>query len=90
MRNRFGDGFAKNLQRALSIDKYLKIVNISGNQITEYGLKFIVKLALMDNTSLIGLDARLNPGCSEKLERQISLCMLKNIERSISKGLEIN
>ena len=90
MRNRFGDGFAKNLQRALSIDKYLKIINVSGNQISEYGLKFIVKLALMDNTSLIGFDARLNPGCNEKLERQISLCMLKNIERSISKGLEIN
>ena len=66
------------------------MINISGNQITEYGLKFIVKLALMDNTSLMGFDARLNPGCNEKVERQISLCMLKNIERQISKGLEIN
>lgn len=54
---------------------------MSGNLISEYGLKLIVKLALMENTSLIGFDARLNPGCNEKVERQISLCMLKNIER---------
>ena len=44
----------------------------------------------MENTSLIGFDARLNPGCSEKVERQLSLCMLKNIEKQQSKGLEIN
>ena len=81
MRNRLGDGFAKNLQKALCLDKYLKVINVSGNQISEYGLKLIVKLALMENTSIIGFDARLNPGCSEKLERQLSLCMLKNIEK---------
>ena len=69
MRNRFEDGFAKNLQNALYLDKYLKVINVSGNLISEYGLKLIVKLALMENTSLIGFDARLNPGCNEKVER---------------------
>ena len=69
MRNRFGDGFAKSLQSALCLDKYLKVINVSGNRITDYGLKLIIKMALMENTSLIGFDARLNPGCTEKVER---------------------
>lgn len=90
MRNRLGDNFAKNLQKAICFDKYLKVINISGNQISEYGMKTIVKLALMENSSLIGFDARLNPGCTEKIERQLALCMLKNIEKQQSKGLEIN
>ena len=64
-----GDGFASNLQKALLLDKYLKVVNIAGNKISEYGLKLVVKLALMENTSIIGFDARLNPGCTEKIER---------------------
>ena len=90
MRNRLGDGFAKSLQSALCLDKYLKVINVSGNKITDYGLKLIIKMALMENTSLIGFDARLNPGCTEKVERQISLCMLKNLERQLQKGLEVN
>ena len=69
MRNRLSDGFAKCLQHALTLDKYLKVVNVSGNKITDYGLKLITKMALMENTSLIGFDARLNPGCTEKVER---------------------
>ena len=90
MRNRLGDGFAKDLQKALCLDKYLKVINVAGNHISEYGLKLIVKLALMENTSIIGFDARLNPGCTEKIERQLALCMLKNIEKQQSKGLEVN
>lgn len=43
----------------------------------------------MENSSMIAFDARLNPGCSEKVERQLALCMLKNIEKSKEKGLEI-
>jgi hypothetical protein len=36
---------------------------------TEYGLKVIIKLALLENTSIIAFDARLNPGCTEKIQR---------------------
>ena len=54
------------------------------------GLKTILKLALLENTSIVAFDARLNPGCSEKVERQLALCMLKNIEKTKEKGLPIN
>ena len=53
-------------------------------------MKLIIKVGLMENTSLVGFDARLNPGTTEKVEKQLSLCMLKNIEKQQSKGLEIN
>ena len=53
-------------------------------------MKLIVKLGLMENSSIVGFDARLNPGTSEKIERQLALCMLKNIEKQQSKGLEVN
>lgn len=39
---------------------------------------------------MIAFDARLNPGCSEKIERQFALCMLKNIEKNKEKGIWIN
>ena len=90
MRNRLGDGFAKNLQHAISIDKYLKVINISGNRISEFGMKSILKEGLMENSSIVGFDARLNPGTTVKVERQLALLMLKNIEKQQSKGLEIN
>ena len=44
----------------------------------------------MENSSIVAFDARLNPGCSEKIQRQLSLCMLKNIEKHKEKGLSIN
>ena len=81
MRNRLGDGFAKHLQKAILFDKYLKSINIAANQFSEYGIKLIVKQGLLENSSIVAFDARLNPGSSEKIERQLSLCMLKNIEK---------
>ena len=42
----------------------MKFIDLSGNKISEYGLKYLVKLALLDNTSIVGFDARLNPGCT--------------------------
>lgn len=38
---------------------------------------------------MIAFDARLNPGCSEKIQRQFALTMLKNIEKMRAKGLTI-
>ena len=68
-RNKLGDKFATSLQQALSYDKYLKAIDISGNRISEYGIKSIIKLALVENSSILAFDARLNPGVSEKVER---------------------
>lgn len=89
MRNRLGDRFARSLQNALSYDKYLKVINLAGNDITQAGLKVLIKQALIDNTSIVAFDARLNPGCTDKISRQLSLCMLKNIEKMQNKGLAI-
>lgn len=88
-RNKLGDGFAKNLEKALAYDKYVKVINIAGNEISVKGLAQIVKLSLIDNNSLIAFDARLNPGCTEKAQRQIALCLLKNIEKMRQKGVPI-
>lgn len=54
---------------ALTYDKYIKVINIAGNYISQYGIKLIIKLALIENNSVIAFDARLNPGCSEKTDR---------------------
>lgn len=32
-------------------------------------MKVIIKLGLLDNTSIIAFDSRLNPGCTEKIQR---------------------
>jgi len=57
--------------------------------ISQTGLKLIIKMALIENTSIIAFDARLNPGCTEKTSRQLALCMLKNIEKMQHKGIPI-
>ena len=89
-RNKLGDTFAKSLQKALGYDKYIQSIDLAGNRIGPIGLKLIIKMALIDNPSIVAFDARLNPGCSEKVERQLSLCMLKNIEKVKEQGLQIN
>ena len=53
-------------------------------------MKMLLKLALLENNSILAFDARLNPGTSEKVERQLALCMLKNIEKMRQKELDIN
>ena len=80
-RNKLSDQFAKLLQKALTYDKYIKVINVAGNEISKEGLQQIIKLALIDNNTIVAFDARLNPGCTEKLQRQLALCMLKNIEK---------
>jgi hypothetical protein len=40
---------------------------LSGNQIKEKGVKLIVKVGMMQNESILQIDLRINPGCTEKL-----------------------
>lgn len=68
-RNLFKNDFAQALQKTLFSDKYIKAIDLSGNRIEEFGLKVIIKLGLLENTSVIAFDARLNPGCTEKIQR---------------------
>ena len=80
-RNEFSDQFAEQLTNCLKYDNYLKVLDVSLNQIGAYGLKLLIKHALRDNQSLVCFDARYNPGCSEKYQKHIALCLLKNIEQ---------
>jgi hypothetical protein len=68
-RNNFADGFAHTISHALFSDKYLKKIDISGNYLSAHGLSVIVKQGLMENTSLMCFDARINPGFTEKIQR---------------------
>jgi hypothetical protein len=52
---------------ALCYDKYIKLIDLAGNRITQNGLKLILKLAFLENNSIIAFDIRLNPGCTEKI-----------------------
>ena len=47
--------------------------DVAGNKIGSAGLKLIIKLSLMENSSIIAFDARLNPGCSELLDSSLQL-----------------
>lgn len=88
-RNKFTDGFAKLLAKVLYKDKYMKKVDISGNYVKEHGLQTIVKEGLLVNESVLCFDARLNPGCSERVQRQLALMSVKNIERMRANKLSI-
>jgi len=44
-------------------------------------------MSLAENSSIVAFDARMNPGSSEKVMHQISLCLLKNIEKARTKGI---
>ena len=49
----------------------------------------ILKNALLDNFSLVNLDCRINPGCSQRIQTRIALAMCKNIENIKSKGFPV-
>ena len=49
-----------------------------------------MKLGFLENNSIIAFDVRLNPGCTDKVQRHFALCMLKNIERLRERELDIN
>ena len=59
----------------------MKVINLSGNNISASAFKHIIKLALIENNSIVAFDARCNPGCTQKVQKQLALCMLKNIEK---------
>ena len=69
-RNNLGDGFAKAIAQTLSYEKYMRVIDVSGNQITEEGLSEVIKKGLMENQTLLCFDARINPGfTSEKIRK---------------------
>ena len=49
----------------------------------------LIKYGLKENTSLVNVDILANPGCNEKVRKQIALCLLKNLEAMRRQGVEI-
>jgi Ran GTPase-activating protein (RanGAP) involved in mRNA processing and transport len=66
-RNKFSDGFAKLIAQCLFKDKYLKKIDLSGNFIHEHGFKTIIKTGMLENSTLVCFDARINPGFTPKV-----------------------
>lgn len=88
-RNRLADKFASDLIRILKFDNYLKVIDVSGNLITEYGLQSVIKLGLIPNMTLLKFDCRLNPGFTEKVAGNLACVLLKNIKKMQMTGLKI-
>lgn len=60
---------------------------MSNNCIEDF--KVLVKYGLKENTSLVNVDIIGNPGCTEKIRKQVALCLLKNLELIKRQGIEI-
>lgn len=67
----------------------MKFIDLSGNQISKNGLKIILKLGIVKNQTVVGIDVRLNEGITPKIKNQLAVCMLKNIEIMKAKGFSI-
>ena len=89
-RNKFSDGFAETLAETLAKDSYIRKIDVSGNQITQTGLSCLLKSGLLENESVVCLDARLNPGFVEKTRKQLALLLVKNIEKYRKRGVYID
>ena len=53
-------------------------------------MQVLVKKGLLNNTSVVALDARCNPGLTPKIRNQMSLTLLKNIEILRAKGIKVD
>eukprot|EP00347_Sterkiella_histriomuscorum_P006772 403351487 len=88
-RNYLGQFFIENLQKCLRYDRFIKLIDLQGNNFDLPSIKNLIKYSLRENTTLVSLDMQNNPGINEKCKKQIALCLLKNIELMKSEGQEI-
>jgi Ran GTPase-activating protein (RanGAP) involved in mRNA processing and transport len=77
--NLLGSEFAKNLENCFCFDRYLKRIDLSHNKFKFDSLKEIVGQKLRENSSLVSIDLRFNPGATSSIIKQACLCMLKTI-----------
>lgn len=77
------------LSNTLRYDRFIKVIDISFNLASEEQLKHFIKHSLKENTSLVSFVASRNPGFTEKIKKQIALCLLKNIDNFRTTGVEI-
>lgn len=75
-----GEIFIEALSTSLKYDRFLKVIDLSQNLVPEAPLKTLIRQALRENNSLVNFNVNKNPGLTDKLKKQIALCLLKNIE----------
>lgn len=88
-RNNLGDDFLEALSNCLKYDRFIKVIDLSSNLITEPALKYFVKHSLAENITLVSFSAARNPGYTDKLRKRIALCLLKNLEAYKQSGVEV-
>jgi hypothetical protein len=88
-RNNLGENFMVNLSNCLRYDRFLKVIDVSGNFISESSLRHFLKHSLQENNTLISFVANKNPGINDKFKKKIALCLLKNIENIRNQGIDI-
>lgn len=86
-RNQLGKQFIELLSKCIRYDRFLKTMDLSNNCIEDF--KVLVKYGLKENTSLVNVDIIGNPGCNEKIRKQVALCLLKNLEIVKRSGIEV-
>ena len=75
--NKLGYQAAKHISQSLKTDCFLRMLNLSSNQITAEGVKELID-RLVNNKAILNLDLRDNPGFKRKYHRQIALKLLSN------------
>jgi hypothetical protein len=88
-RNKLGAEFMEALSVTLRHDRFIKVIDVSQNLINEQSFKYLVNHSLQENTTLTTFEVQGNPGLSDKLRKQIALCLLKNIDCQRTLGIDL-
>ena len=67
----------------------MRMIDVSGNKISEKGAHDLIKRGLMANQSLVSLDLRINPGFTESTRKLLSLLTLRNIQHAQRNNVSI-
>ena len=79
--NKLSTMTVQSLSKFIQGDEYLRVLDLSHNQIPERVLLEEFIPSLRANKTLTNVDLRENPGYTAKVARLVALCLLKNIDR---------
>ena len=85
--NKLGELTAKALSKAIYVDEYLRVLDLSHNSFSEDCLREDLLPSLRHNNTITNLDLRDNPGYKMKIRKLSALCLLRNIDILKNKGV---
>jgi hypothetical protein len=88
-RNYLGEEFMDGLSSCIKYDRFLKVIDITGNLIGEQSFRQLIKNSIKENHTLVSFSVLKNPGLTDKFRKQIALFLLKNIEAFKNSGNEL-